>query len=68
YAIQDFGDHMDIFKPPKMCYNQVEVWALNNWVAAQTYAVFFQGFNRWYRKIHREIKYEFLEKEETEQP
>jgi len=68
YALQDFGDHMDIFKPPKMCYNKVEVWCLNNWIAAQTYAVFFQGFNRWYRKIHREIKYEFLEKEKTEEP
>ncbi len=68
YALQDFGDHMEIWRPPKMAYNKVEVWCLNNWIAAQTYSVFFQGFNRFYRKIHREIKYEFLEKEKTEEP
>ena len=66
YAIEDFGDHMAIWKPPKMCYNNVQVWALNNWVAAQTYAAFFRGFNRWYRAIKRKIKYESLEKEEQE--
>ena len=66
YAIEDFGDHMAIWKPPKMCYNKVEVWALNNWVADQTYATFFRGFNRFYRAIHREITYESLKKEEQE--
>jgi len=66
YAIEDFGDHMAIWKPPKMCYNNVQVWALNNWVAAQTYATFFRGFNRFYRSIHREITYESLEKEKQE--
>ena len=68
YTIQDFGDHNKIWFPPKMCYNNVQVWALNNWVAAQTYATFFRGWNRWYRKIHREITYESLEKEEEELP
>jgi len=66
YAIEDFGDHMAVWKPPKMCYNKVEVWALNNWVAAQTYATFFRGFNRWYRSIKREITYEILEKEKQD--
>jgi len=63
YAIQDFGDHMEIWRPPKLAYNKVEVWCLNNWVANQTYAVFFQGFNRWYRSLHREIQYDHLVKE-----
>ena len=60
-SLQDFGDHMQIYKPPKMCYNKVEVWALNNGIIAQTYATFFRGFNRWYREINREIFYESLE-------
>ena len=58
YAIEDFGDHMSIWKPPKMCYNNVQVWALNNGIVAQAYATFFRGFNRWYRAIKREITYE----------
>lgn len=66
YALQDFGDHMQIYKPPKMAYNKVEVWCLNGWIAAQAYAVFFRGFNRWYRAINREIKYESLKKAEQE--
>ena len=66
YAIEDFGDHMDIWNPPKMCYNNVQVWALNNWVANQTYATFFRCWNRFYRAIHREITYESLEKEKQE--
>ncbi len=66
YAIEDFGDHMAIWKPPKMCYNNIQVWALNNWIAPQTYATFFRGFNRWYRAIKREITYESLEKEKQE--
>ena len=66
YALQDFGDHMQIYKPPKMAYNKVEVWCLNNWVAPQTYATFFRGFNRWYRAIKQEITYESLIKEQQE--
>jgi len=66
YAIEDFGDHMAIWKPPKMCYNNVQVWALNNWVAAQTYATFFRGFNRFYRAAKREITYDSLKKEKQE--
>jgi len=66
YAIEDFGDHMSIWKPPKMCYNNVQVWALNNWVAPQTYATFFRGFNRFYRAIKRELTYESLKKEKQE--
>lgn len=66
YAIEDFGDHMSIWKPSKMCYNNVQVWALNNWVAAQTYATFFRGWNRFYRAINREITYESLEKKKQE--
>ncbi len=66
-TLQDFGDHAQVWKPPKMCYNTVEVWALNNWIAAQTYSCFFRGFNRFYRAIKREITYESLieEKQET---
>lgn len=66
FALQDFGDHSQIYKPPKMAYNTVEVWCLNNWIAAQTYATFFRGFNRWYRAIHREVTYESLKKQEQE--
>lgn len=66
FALEDFGDHMAIWNPRKMCYNNVQVWALNNWVAAQTYATFFRGFNRFYRAINREITYESLEKEKQE--
>ncbi len=65
-TLQDFGDHAQIYKPPKMAYNNVEVWALNSWVAPQTYSCFFRGFNRWYRAIKREITYESLKKEEQE--
>lgn len=60
-TLQDFGDHAQIYKPPKMCYNKVEVWALNNGIIAQTYSCFMRGFNRWYREINREILYESLE-------
>ncbi len=67
YAIEDFGDHMAIWNPKKMCYSTVEIWALNNWVAAQTYATFFRGFNRFYRSIKREITYESLKKEEMQE-
>lgn len=67
YALQDFGDHMQIYKPPKMAYNKVEVWCLNNWVAEQTYATFFRGFNRWYRAIKQELTYESLEKEKEQE-
>lgn len=67
YALQDFGDHMQIYKPPKLAYNKVEVWCLNNWVAAQTYATFFRGFNRWYRAIKQELTYESLTKEKEQE-
>lgn len=61
-TLQDFGDHAQIYKPPKMCYNTAEVWCLNNGAAAQTYSCFFRGFLRWYRNIKREIEYESLKK------
>lgn len=61
-TLQDFGDHAQIYKPPKMCYNKAEVWCLNNGDDAQTYSVFFRGFLRWYRAIKREIVYESLKK------
>lgn len=64
-TLQDFGDHQQVYKPPKIAYNKVEVWALNTAaILIQTYAAFFRGFLRRYRAIHREIKYESLEKEE----
>ena len=66
YALQDFGDHMQIYKPPKMAYNTIRIRCLNMWVAPQTYATFFRGFNRFYRSINREITYESLKKEEQE--
>ena len=66
-TLQDFGDHMQVYKPPKMAYNNVQVWALNNWIAAQTYSCFFRGFNRWYREIKREITYESLIKEKEQE-
>ncbi len=61
-SLQDFGDHQQIYSPPKMCYNDVQIWALNSSLVPQTYSVFFRGFNRWYRAIKREIKYESLKK------
>ncbi len=66
-TLQDFGDHEQIYKPPKMAYNTVQVWALNSWVAPQTYSCFFRGFNRWYRAIKREITYESLIKEKLQE-
>lgn len=66
-TLQDFGDHAQVWKPPKMCYNRVEVWALNNGVIPQTYSCFFRGFNRWYRVIQREIIYESLKKEKEQE-
>ncbi len=65
-TLQDFGDHSQIYKPPKMCYNKAEVWCLNNGTLARTYSVFFRGFLRWYRAIKREIVYESLKKEPDE--
>jgi len=60
YALQDFGDHAQIYKPPKICYSKVEVWCVNDDVVDHTYSVFFRGFNRWSRKIKEEIVYESL--------
>ena len=50
-VLQDFGDHRQIFKPPKIVYNKVEIWATNIGVSSQTYSAFIRGFNRWYRKV-----------------
>jgi len=66
YALQDFGDHMQIYKPPKMAYGTIRIRCLNMWVAPQTYATFFRGFNRFYRSINRDITYESLKKQEQE--
>ena len=62
----DFGDHQKVYVPPVKAYNNVQVWALNNWVAPQDYACFIKGWNRYYRAIGREITYESLEKEKQE--
>ena len=62
----DFGDHQKVYVPPFKAYNNVQVWALNGWVAPQTYACFIKGWNRFYRAINREITYESLEKEKQE--
>ena len=65
-VLQDFGDHAQIWKPQKMCYNNVQITALNNGVLTQNYSAFFRGWSRWYRAINREIAYESLEKEKQE--
>ena len=53
-TIQDFGDHNPFFKPPRMCYEQVAISALNNGVIAQTYGVFMRGWFRQTIKIDKE--------------
>jgi len=45
-VMQDFGDHNPFFKPPRLCYNNVEITALNNGIIAQTYSAFVRGFFR----------------------
>ncbi len=64
-VLQDFGDHAQIWKPQKMCYNNVQITALNNGIITQNYATFFRGWNRWSRAVNREITYESLQKEKV---
>ncbi len=66
YALQDFGDHNSIWNPKKKAYSTVEVWCLNNWIAPQTYATFFRGWNRWYRRLNTELTYESLKEDVVE--
>jgi len=45
-VIQDFGDHLPFFKPPRLCYQNVIITALNDDAVAHTYSVFIRGFFR----------------------
>ena len=65
-SILDFGNHQSYYIPPRKCYTQAKITALNNGAITQTYNVFFGGFLRRYRAIGREITYESLEKEKQE--
>ncbi len=53
-VMQDFGDHNPFFKPPRLCYTNVEITALNNGVIAQTYSAFIRGFFRQQIKTDKE--------------
>jgi len=53
-VLQDFGDHLPIFKPPRLCYMSVVITALNNGVLAQTYSCFVRGFFRQSIKTEKE--------------
>lgn len=53
-VLQDFGDHRQIYKPPKVCYNRAEVKILNMGANPQTYSCFFRGFLRPV-KVHQEL-------------
>jgi len=65
-SILDFGNHQSYYVPPRKCYTQARITALNNGLITQTYNVFFGGFLRRYRAIGREITYKSLEKEKQE--
>jgi len=65
-SILDFGNHQSYYIPPRKCYTQAKITALNNGLITQTYNVFFGGFLRRYRAIGREITYESLQKEKQE--
>ena len=65
-SILDFGNHQSYYVPPRKCYTQARITALNNGLITQTYNVFFGGFLRRYRAISREITYKSLEKEKQE--
>ncbi len=56
-SILDFGNHQSYYVPPRKCYTQARITALNNGLITQTYNVFFGGFLRRYRAIGREITY-----------
>lgn len=45
-VLQDFGNHAPFFKPPRLCYQDVVITALNNDDVAHTYSVFIRGFFR----------------------
>ena len=60
--LQDWGQHFSLWNPPKMCYNNIIVSALNLSDEDLTFGCFIKGFNRWYRSIKREITYESLKK------
>lgn len=53
-VLQDFGDHNIMFRPPKLCYQDVVITALNNGAIAQTYSVFVRGWFRQSVKIDKE--------------
>lgn len=53
-VILDFGNHQKIFLPPRLCYQNVIITALNNDDVAHTYSVFIRGFFRSSTKIDKE--------------
>ena len=53
-VMQDFGDHQKIFFPPRLCYTNVKITALNNGVIAQTYSAFVRGWFRQQIKTDKE--------------
>ncbi len=53
-VLQDFGDHSPFFKPPRLCYQNVIITALNNDDVAHTYSVFLRGWFRQQIKTDKE--------------
>ncbi len=53
-TLQDFGDNLPLYKPPKACYRLVEVRVYNDsLLIAQTYNITFRGFFRQTEKIKK---------------
>ena len=44
--VMDWADHYLIFRPPRLCYEQVTITALNDGVTTQNYGCFIRGFFR----------------------
>ncbi len=52
-VLQDFGDHNIMFSPPRLCYQNVIITALNNDNVAHTYSVFLRGWMRSSTKVDK---------------
>ena len=54
-TIMDWGDHYLIFRPPRLCYRNIVITALNDGVIAQIYGCFIRGFFRQTTKVDKEF-------------
>lgn len=53
-TIQDFGDHLPLFKPPRMCYRTIVLTALNGDNNTHIYDCFIRGFFRSSTKVDKQ--------------